>query len=154
MKTSNNSSSAARPRLGEILMQRKLLSIEQLDKALIIQKEKDELLGQILIGLKFVEERDVVVALILQCGIPYISITKYNIDPKILKLVPETVAKKFHLIPIDRIDEILSVVMVDPFDEKTRQELERVTKCKIVPFIATLTEIDTAIAKCYKKDTK
>jgi len=58
------------------------------------------------------------------------------------------------LIPIDRIAEILNVVMVDPFDEKTRKELERATKCKIMPFIATLTEIDTAIAKWYKKDRK
>src|SRR3989338_5275825 len=115
MVTANNSTSAERPRLGEILIQRKLLSTEQLDKALKIQKEKDELLGQILLGLKFVEERDIVVALILQCGIPYISITKYTIDPKIVQLVPEALAKKFHLIPIDRIAEILNVVIVYPF---------------------------------------
>ena len=152
--TVNDTNSTERPRLGEVLMQRKLLSADQLDKALKIQKEKDELHGQILISLKFVEERDIVVALILQCGIPYISITKFAIDPKVLKLVPEATAQKFHLIPIDRIDGILSVVMVDPFDQKTRKELEHTTKCKIVPFIATLSEIDAAIAKYYQKGNK
>ena len=53
------------------------------------------LVGEILIQLGYIEEIDVVVALIMQCGIPYIAVNKYNLDKEVLKLIPEKIAREF-----------------------------------------------------------
>ena len=98
--------------LGEILIQRKLITREQLDAALQTQKEKGGFLGEILVNAGLLDARDIVVALVIQCGLPYIAVNKYAIDPQIVRLIPQEVAQKEKVIALDRIGEILSVVMV------------------------------------------
>src|ERR1035441_6359447 len=71
--------------LGEILIQRKRITREQLDGALQIQKQKGGLIGEILVGMGLLDERDIVVALVIQCGLPYIAVNKYAIDPEIVR---------------------------------------------------------------------
>jgi len=137
--------------IGEILIQRRKITPEQLAEALKIQHNDHSFLGEILVKLNYVDERDIVVALVVQCGLPYISVNKYDIDPAILKLVPEDVARTNHLIPLDRIGDVVSVVMTNPMTDELRRKLETVTKYKIATFISTKTEIDEAIARAYKK---
>ncbi len=143
-----------KPLLGEILIKRKLLTDKQLEDALEIQKKGKGLLGEVLVKLGYVEEKNIVVALIIQCGIPYIAVNKYQIDPKLLGIFPEKLAREFHAIPFDRAGDILNVVMTDPLNEDIKKELEYATKCKIVAFIATHGEIEEAIARTYKKAGK
>ena len=104
--------------LGEILIQRKKITREQLDAALQAQKEKGSYIGEILVGMGLLDERDIVVALVVQCGLPYIAVNKYSIDPEIVKLIPKEIAQKQRLIALDRIGEILSVVMVNPLSDE------------------------------------
>ena len=66
-----------------------------------IQKKENGFVGEILIKLGFIEERDIVVALVVQCGLPYIAINKYSIEPSILKLIPKEVALKEKVVPLD-----------------------------------------------------
>lgn len=103
-------------------------------------------------NLGYVEEKDIVVALIIQCGIPYIAVNKYQIDPKLLSVFPEKLAREFHAIPFDRSGDVLDVVMTDPLNEDIKKELEFATKCKISVFIATRGEIEEAITRAYKKE--
>jgi hypothetical protein len=135
--------------LGEILIQRKKITREQLDNALQAQKEKGGFIGEILVNFGLLDERDIVVALVIQCGLPYIAVNKYAIDPQILRLIPKEVAQKEKVIALDRIGEILSVVMVNPLTEDNKGYLEKLTKCRIVTFISTKGEIEEAIVRNY-----
>jgi hypothetical protein len=80
--------------LGEILIQRKRITREQLDAALSKQKEKGGFVGEILCNMGLLDERDIVVALVIQCGLPYIAVNKYAIDHEIVALIPKEVAQK------------------------------------------------------------
>jgi len=135
--------------LGEILIQRKRITREQLDGALAEQKQKGGFIGEILVNAGYLDERDIVVALVIQCGLPYIAVNKYNIDPQIVHLIPHDVALKERVIALDRIGEILSVVMVNPLTDEKKEYLETLTKCKVATFISTKAEIEEAIARNY-----
>ena len=137
--------------LGQILIKRNLISQDQLKEALEVQKKERGFLGEILVKLGYITERDIVVALIVQCGFPYIAVNKYEIDPKVLQLISEDIARKYHVITLDRVGDVLSVVMANPLDSAMLEELENITHCKIATFIATKAEIDEAITQRYTK---
>ena len=137
--------------IGHILLKRGLINEKQLEEALALQKKQKGLVGEILIQLGYIEEIDVVVALIMQCGIPYIAVNKYNLDKEVLKLIPEKIAREFLLIPLDRVGQVLSVVMADPLNDTIKQKIEEITQCQVAPFVATKTEIIKAIERSYKK---
>jgi len=135
--------------LGEILIQRKKITREQLEGALQAQKGKGGFIGEILVNFGLLDERDIVVALVIQCGLPYIAVNKYTIHPEVLRLIPKEVAQKEKVIALDRIGEILSVVMVNPLTDDKKNYLEKLTKCRIATFISTKAEIEEAIARNY-----
>lgn len=137
--------------LGQILIKRNLISQEQLKEALDAQRKEGGFLGEVLVKLGHITERDIVVALIVQCGFPYIAVNKYEIDSKIIQLISEDVARKYHVIPLDRVGDVLSIVMANPLDSAMIEELESITKCRIATFIATKAEIDEAISQRYGK---
>ena len=143
--------SQERPLIGEILIARNKITRKQLDEALKIQRDEHSFLGEILVKLGYLDERDIVVALVVQCGLPYISVNKYTIDPAVLKLIPVDVARQHHVIPLDRIGDVVSVVMTNPLTDELREQLESLTSCQVATFISTKTEIDEAIARCYDK---
>jgi len=131
------------------LIQRKRITREQLESALESQKGKGGFIGEILINMGLLDERDIVVALVIQCGLPYIAVNKYVIDPQIVRLIPKEIAQKERVIALDRIGEILSVVMANPLTDEKKCYLEELTKCRVATFISTKREIDEAIARNY-----
>ena len=143
--------SGNRPLIGEILVKRNVITPQQLEEALKLQKQEKEFVGEILVRLGYLQERDIVVALMVQCGLPYIAVNKYTIDPEVIKLIPEELARSMRLIPLDKVGGVLSVVMINPLTLAIKEQLEKITKCRIATFIATKTEIDEAIARCYPK---
>ncbi len=135
--------------LGKILLERKIINQDQLKHALEVQKERGEYFGKIMISLGYVTEHDIVAALVVQCHIPYIAIDRYEIDKSVVQSLPADVARKYHVIPLDRVNDILSIVMADPLDAEAKAELQQVTNCRIAPFIATQGEITKAIDRWY-----
>lgn len=142
---------SAKPLIGEILLKRRVISQSQLDEALELQKRTGAYLGKSLMQLGYLNEQDVVVALVIQCGLPYIAVNKYDISPSVINLLPRQVAMEQHVIPLDRIGDVLSLVMTHPLSEKTKKSLEQLTGCMIATFISTESEIDQAIARWYEK---
>ncbi len=151
MSGESPSVSTERPLIGEILVRRHLITAKQLQEALEIQKKEEKYVGEILIQLGYLDERDIVVALVVQCSLPYIAVNKYQIDPNVIKLIPEEMARSLHLIPLDRVGNVLSVVMASPLTQTVKDQLEKITNCRIATFIATKSEIDQAISRWYKK---
>ncbi len=122
---------------------------DRLDKALAHQKENGGLLGQILIKLGFVKEEDIVIALATQFNFPYLPIANFEINRKAVESVPAKFARDNLLVPIDRIHNVLTVVMADPANDMVVRELETLTGCRVQAFVSTVTEIQTALTSLY-----
>ena len=102
-------------RLGDMLLNAGKITEKQLHEAINTQKKiKTKRLGEVLVDLGYVKEEDILEILEKQLDIPIIDLSYYYIDPKITALVPENIARKYDLIPIDIIDGELLIVMSDP----------------------------------------
>ncbi len=138
-----------RPRLGEILLDRKLVNRKQLDEALSSQKKERDFVGNTLIKMGFISERDVMVALGIQCHLPYIAIDKCQVNRSVMSLIPKEFAQRHHVVPLDKVGNVLSLVTDKPLDADLRDEIKAMTQHEIAFFVATRTEIDRAISLCY-----
>lgn len=136
--------------IGDILVFRKLITVTQLAYAVSVQRsEKGVLIGEILIRLGYANEMDIVTALVVQYNLPYIAVTRYRVEPCVLGLIPSDLARRNRLVPLDRIGNILSVVLPYPPDAALRCEVEALTHCRVVTFISTRSEIDLALELFY-----
>lgn len=135
--------------LGQVLIQRGVITPEQLKQALKIQKEQGGLLGQVLTEQGLATEEDIVQALAIQHDFPYLPLASYEIDPEVAKLIPEELARKYNILPVDKMGDLLTLVMGNPLDVQVIEEVEALTKCKIETFVSTYTEIKEAITRCY-----
>ncbi len=133
-------------RIGEILIENGSITSEQLKQALAQQKkESGKLLGKILFEMGFVTEEDIVVALATQFNVPYLPIANFNLSDTVSDLIPKELIQKYMCVPLERIDNLLTVVMADPTNEDAIREIETVTKCKVQTFVATTSEIAAVI---------
>ncbi len=136
-------------KLGELLVERKVISPEQLSEAFKIQQEKGGLLGQILVELGYSTEEAVAQALTAQYGFPYLPLKHYAIDNELLTLIPENVAKQYCLIPVDRIGNTLTVAMADPLNSRAVEDIEMLSRCSVQVFVTTMSDVVEAIGRCY-----
>lgn len=136
--------------LGELLIERGIISREHLQKALNLQKEKGGLIGEILVELGFAKEEDIAKALTAQYGFPYLPLSNYEIEPEIIDIIPVRIARQYMLIPIDKISDNLSIVMSNPLNNSAIEDVEMFTHCNVLIFISTSSDIRKAIEKYYK----
>jgi len=140
-------------RIGELLIERGVITTEELEKALAYQRQNGELIGQILIKLGLATEERIAQALTAQYGFPYLPLDNYEIDEGLVALIPEATARQFCLIAIDRIGNALTLAMADPTNIKTIEEIELLTKCVVQAFVSTPSDITKALDKHYKRAT-
>ena len=138
--------------LGELLIDCRLITREQLDEALKLQVEKGGLLGQILVSLHYTTEEAIAQSLTAQYGFPYLPLENYEIDEMATQLIPAPVARQYCLIPIDRIGNALTVAMADPSNVQAIEDIELLTHCVIQTFVSTPSDILKAIDRSYPKD--
>ncbi|MDP2905460.1 MAG: hypothetical protein Q8O22_04080 [Candidatus Omnitrophota bacterium] len=136
--------------LGELLMERGIITEEQLDKALVTQKQSGGLIGEILVSLGFAKEEDIAQALTGQYGFPYLPLSSYDIDPEVANIVPARVARQYMLMPIDKIGNNLTVAMSNPLNVQASEDVELISGCSVQVFVSTSTDIKKAIEKYYK----
>lgn len=135
--------------LGELLIERKIITGHELQKALQIQKEKGGLIGNILVLLGFATEEQIAQALTTQYGFPYLPLKNYEIDPEIVKLVPRNVAEQYSLIAIDKVGNSLTVAMANPLNLHAIEDVELITNCKVQTFVSTQSDIKETIKRYY-----
>ena len=136
--------------LGELLIERGIINRDQLNLAIDKQKERGGLLGEVLVDLKFATEKDIAQALTSQYGFPYLPLSNYDIDPDVIRSVPENVCRQFCLIPIDKIGKSLTLAMANPLNVQAAEDVELITGCTVQTFVSTSTDIKQAIEKYYK----
>jgi len=129
-----------RIRIGDLLIENKLISEAQLSIALSEQKKTRRKLGKTLIDLDFIQESQLLRLLSQQLNIPYLDLRKTAIDPNIFSLLPEIYARRFRAIAIKEQGDKILVGMADPSDIYSYDELEKVLKRSID--IAAISESD------------
>jgi len=133
--------------LGQLLVDMGIINQKQLDKALSVQQEKGGLLGQILVTLGYAKEEQIAQALTVQYGYPYLPLSSCEIAPEVAKLIPKNVCKQYCLIPVDRIENTLTVAIANPLNNQAIEDIEDLTHCDVQLFISTISDINSAIEK-------
>jgi len=144
----------ARPekvRLGEILVQQKLLSEEQLQFALNEQKRTGRKLGRVFVENGLVTEEQISTAIARQLDIPYINIKFFNIHPETVRLLPETQARRFRAVVLEDRARSLLVGMADPTDLFAYDEISRTLKRAIELAVVNETELLHTIDRIYRR---
>ena len=136
--------------LGELLLERGIVSQSQLDQGLDMQREKGGLIGEILVDLGFVKEDDIAQALTAQYGFPYLPLGNYDVDIDITGIIPGRVARQYLLVPIDKIGNNLTLAMSNPLNVQAIEDVELLSGCSVQTFVSTSSDIKRAIAKYYK----
>lgn len=137
--------------LGELLIERGIIDQAQLDKALLLQKDKGGLIGELLVELGFIKEEDIAQALTAQYGFPYLPLSNYDINAEIISIIPMRVARQYVLIPIDKIGNNLSVTISNPLNVQAIEDVELLTGCNVHIFVSTSSDIKKSIEKYYKE---
>ncbi len=140
-------------KLGEILVKEKVISKDELDKALAIHQTDGRKIGQILVELGCASEEEILSHLALQLGVPYVKLGSYDLKQEIISLIPLEMAQKHNVIPIDTVGRYLTVAMFDPLDDELVEQLEANTNMSIQVVAATSEDISGAIDKYYLGDS-
>jgi len=143
-----------RKRIGELLLERHIITPEQLAIAIEEQKNKAGYLSQHLIALGFTTEQDIVTCISNQYNIAYLPLKNYTIPQGVLSLIPLKWIKVYTLLPVDKMSNVLSVVMADPLNEGVIQMLRQICNCEIAVFISTYSELNDAINRCFGEQLK
>lgn len=138
-------------RIGELLVRENLISLAQLKRAQADQRTTGKRLSYSLSRLGILGERELADFLSAQYGVPWMSLTDYEIDPKVVELVPRAVASKHTALPVQRAGSTLVVAMADPSNIYAIDDLKFVTNLNVEPVVSTETAIEEAIARYYDR---
>ena len=136
-------------RIQEILIRDKLISQEDLRRALDEQKKTGEELNKILIRLKLIDEDTLTHLLSQDLGYPLISISRLKIDPELIKIIPKDIAVKYQIMPISVMGDRLTLAMADPLNIFAIDNIKALTGYTISPIISKTKDIETTIEKYY-----
>ncbi len=136
--------------LGELLLERNVISQHQLEKALSMQKERGGLIGEVLVELGFAKEEDIAQSLTAQYGFPYLPLSNYEINPEIVNIIPARVARQYLLVPIDKIGNNITLAMSNPLNIQAIEDVELLSGCSVQTFVSTSSDIKRTIEKYYK----
>ena len=106
-------------RLGEILVKESLITADQLKQALEYQKKNGGRLGTCLMKLGFISDDEITDVLSRQYGVPSINLKYYEVDPSVIKLIPQDTAVRYQIVPLSRVGSTLTIAMTDP-DQRLR----------------------------------
>src|SRR5438477_2774817 len=136
-------------RLGDLLVKEKVITQEQLEQAIKLQKEASCRLGTALVKLGFMTDEDVTNFLSKQYGVPAINLSYFEIDPAVVKLVPVETAKRYQILPLSRVGASLTIAMVDPTNVFAMDDIKFMTGFNIEPVVASEAAIAAGIDKAY-----
>jgi len=138
-------------RLGEILVQQKLLSDEQLRGALAEQKKTGRRLGRVVIEMGYVTEEQISQALARQLGVPFINLKNFNLKREVTLKLPETQARRFRALVLEDAGAVFKVAMADPTDLTAYDGLVLALKRDIELSVVTETELLRVIDRIYRR---
>ena len=136
-------------RIGDLLVREGLITREQLARALEEQRQSGTRVGYNLIKLGFIEENELTKMLARQYKMPAIDLARFEVDPKIAKMIPTDLALKNLVIPLKRDGRTLTIAMADPTNLGVLEDLKFITRYDIFPVIAGEFTLRNVIEKIY-----
>jgi type IV pilus assembly protein PilB len=135
--------------LRDSLISSRLLNEAQVREAIEEGRRTGETLIKSILRKGMLDENTLISFLEKEMEIPRVDLSSYLVDQKTVDLVPISVARKYKLIPLFKVGDVLTVAMVDPFDVLALDEVRGKSKCDVEPMVATSKEIETAIGQYY-----
>src|SRR5260221_370198 len=141
---------ASSERLGNLLVREGLITREQLEKALQEQRQSGTRVGHTRANLGFIPETELTKMLARQHKMPAVDLSKFEVDPRIAKLIPGDLAIKHLVLPLKRDGRTLTVAMADPTNLGVLDDLKFITRYDIFPVIGGEFTLKTVIEKLYE----
>lgn len=138
-----------RTRLGDMLVAAGAMTEDQLDWSLERQKESYQRIGEILLEAKLVSEDDITEARALQLDMAYVQLGDFPIRSDVAQLVPEHISRTYNLIPISATSTKVAVAMANPMDVEAIDTVQRCAKKRVVPVLASEHRIVAALEQAY-----
>ena len=138
-------------RIGDLLIEHKIISQEQLNAALAEQKKSGRKLGRVLIENGYLTEDQLLDFLARQLNIPYIDLKRYHLKPEVVHLIPETHARRFRVLALEGGRDSLLIGMADPTDIFAYDELARVLRRPLRLAVVSEADLLKAIDLMYRR---
>ena len=137
-------------KLGDALIELNMITQVQLDVALELQgKNRKKPLGEVLLELGYLSREQLYHVLSQKLGIPLVDLTKFIIDPAVLKVLPDELVRKCHVVPLCYDEGALVLAMINPLDPEPIGRVRFYAQAQVAPVMATLEDIYQAIATYY-----
>ena len=138
-------------KLGDILVRDGLITADQLKRALAEQRSSGMRLGYTLVKLGFIEETEITKMLARQYRMPAVDLSRFEVDPKILKLISSDIANKYTVLPLKREGRTLTIAIADPNNVAAIEDIKFITRCDIFPVIAGEYTLRNALERYYQQ---
>ncbi|MBI5755505.1 MAG: type IV-A pilus assembly ATPase PilB [Nitrospirae bacterium] len=136
-------------KLGRMLVGAKLITEDQLEKALALQQKEGGRLGSILVKFSYLPEQTLLQFLSKQYGVQAIDLSKAEIDSSVIKLIPTEVVQKYNVIPIRRVGSVITIAMMDPSNIFAIDDIKFMTGYDVDVVVASESAIVAAMAQYY-----
>jgi len=137
-------------KLGQLLVNSRIISEDQLNEAIGLQRREGGRLGMKLIKLGYITEENLVSFLSKQWGVPAINLSDYRIDPSVLKLIPYDIARKYLIVPVARVGATLTIATADPSNVFVIDDVKFMTGYNVEVVVAGESSVTNAISSYYK----
>jgi len=140
---------AIKRKIGQLLLERGLITKDILSEAICFQKMYGGFLGGYLVKHGYVTEEDIVKCLAGQYGFPFIDLSNFKIEQEVANIIPVSIAEKYCLIPIDRLGGVITIAVANPLNEDAIKAVRLITGCEVQVFITTISGINAALEEYY-----
>ena len=138
--------SFAKKKLGDLLVESGLITMKQLDEALGLQKQTGKKIGEILIDKGYITRKSICEVLEYQMGIPYVDLALLRVEPQIVRIIPENMARKHEIVSIKLENNVLTVAASDPLNSIAFDDVRIFTGYEVQPVMADLEQIRALIS--------
>ncbi|MCE5321926.1 GspE/PulE family protein [bacterium] len=135
--------------LTSVFIEQGVITAKEMDAALAMRSDVAEDIGEFLVRLQMISERDRVRCVGIQHGIQYVELSGPEMDADIAKLIPHAMALRYKAIPVERTQDVIKVAMANPLDVQAIDDIAQMTSLEPIPLIAVEDEILEAIFHCF-----
>ena len=140
-------------RLGDLLVQAGVITEEQLNEALSRQRSTGKRLGEVLLQEGYITQQDLTKVLETQLGIESINLKQTAVDPKVARLIPENLARRHVVIPVQVAKGHLLLAMRDPLDQIAIQDVRLLVQMPVTPLLTSQDDIMDSIERVFSQAT-
>ena len=137
-------------RIGDILLEQGFIDRVQLDEALEVQaQQREKKLGEIMVKMGYATYKMIGIALAIQYNVPFIDLSRQTIASQLGSLVPEDIARRWHIMPLSLQERVLTIAVADPTEQSAHDELREKTGLTVITVVATPQDISRAMTHFY-----